>query len=218
MTNVCVNCGAIKWKGESPWMCCPPGEAGHWTLSIYIMERCLSVCVSVCWSVSQKRRVRSRPNLARARRIHSRRKSDCGRLPDFSHDDAISCRSRANISGTTHRISTEFRLPVPNVALTVRTERVVHGVRRWETEEIFVDIRVLKKYAHSRLPVYDRGRTAVFSAPVPRNASNVFEETTFSGTVEMTKVGTGRDFVRYGERIIRVSTACDFQFCSVGLV
>ena len=55
---------------------------------------------------------------------------------------------------------------------------------------------------------------AVFTAPVPRNASNVFEETTFSGTVEMTRVGTSRDFVRYGERIIRVSTACDFQFCS----
>ena len=53
---------------------------------------------------------------------------------------------------------------------------------------------------------------AVFNAPVPRNASNVFEETTFSGTVEMTRVGTSRDFVRYGERIIRVSTACDFQF------
>ena len=54
---------------------------------------------------------------------------------------------------------------------------------------------------------------AVFDAPVPRTASNVFEETTFSGTVEMTRVGTGRDFIRYGERIIRVSTACDFQFC-----
>ena len=27
---------------------------------------------------------------------------------------------------------------------------------------------------------------AVFDAPVPQNASNVFEQTTFSGTVEMT--------------------------------
>ena len=125
-------------------------------------------------------------------------------------------------------------------------------------EDIFADIRVLKKYVHSRLPVYDRRRAAMFDAPVPRNASNVFEETTFSGTVEMTRVstsrdfvrygaavfnapvpqnasnvfeetmfsgtvkmtrvGTSRDFVRYGERIIRVSTACDFQFCSDGSV
>ena len=30
---------------------------------------------------------------------------------------------------------------------------------------------------------------AVFDAPLPRNASNVFEQTTFSGTVEMTRVG-----------------------------
>ena len=76
---------------------------------------CLSVCVSVRTSVSRRRRVRSRPNFARARRIHSGRKSDRGRLPDFSHDDAVSRRSRANISGTAHRVSTEFRLPVPDV-------------------------------------------------------------------------------------------------------
>ena len=36
---------------------------------------------------------------------------------------------------------------------------------------------------------YDRRRAAVFNAPVPRNASNVFEETAFSGTVEMARVG-----------------------------
>ena len=59
---------------------------------------------------------------------------------------------------------------------------------------------------------------AVFDAPVPRNVSNVFEETTFSGTVEMTRVGTSREFGRYGERIIQMSTACDFQFCSDGFV
>ena len=58
----------------------------------------------------------------------------------------------------------------------------------------------------------------MFNAPVPRNASNVFKEATFSGTVEMTRVGTSRDFVRYGEQIIRVSTAYDFQFCSDGFV
>ena len=34
MTNVCVNCGAIKWKGEAPGTCCPPGEAGHCNLYI----------------------------------------------------------------------------------------------------------------------------------------------------------------------------------------
>ena len=38
---------------------------------------------------------------------------------------------------------------------------------------------------------YDRRRAAVFNAPVPRIASNVFEETTFSGTVEMERVGIG---------------------------
>ena len=36
---------------------------------------------------------------------------------------------------------------------------------------------------------YDRRRAAVFDAPVLRNASNVFDETTFNGTVEMTRVG-----------------------------
>ncbi len=41
----------------------------------------------------------------------------------------------------------------------------------------------------------------MFDAPVPRNASNVFEEATFSGTVEMTTVGTRRDFVRYGAAV-----------------
>ena len=56
-------------------------------------------------------------------------------------------------------------------------------------EDIFADMRVLKKYAHSHLPVYDHRRAAVFDAPVPRNASNVFEETTLSGTVEMARVG-----------------------------
>ena len=59
---------------------------------------------------------------------------------------------------------------------------------------------------------------AVSNAPVPRNANNVFEESKFSVTVEMTRVGTSRDFAKYGERIIRVSTACDFQFCSDGFV
>ena len=37
----------------------------------------------------------------------------------------------------------------------------------------------------------------MFDAPVPRNASNVFEDTTFSGTVEMTTVATRREIVRY---------------------
>ena len=41
----------------------------------------------------------------------------------------------------------------------------------------------------------------MFDAPVPRNASNVLEDTTFSGTVEMTRVGTSRDFVRYGAAV-----------------
>ena len=35
MTNVCVNCGTMKWKGEAPGMCCPPGEAGRWSLYRY---------------------------------------------------------------------------------------------------------------------------------------------------------------------------------------
>ena len=59
----------------------------------------------------------------------------------------------------------------------------------------------MKKYAHSRLPVYEGRRAAVFDAPVLRNASDVFEETTFNGTVEMTRVGTSRDFVRYGAAV-----------------
>ena len=71
----------------------------------------------------------------------------------------------------------------------VCAERVVYCGRRWQTEDIFRDIRVLKKYAHSRLPVYDRRRADVCNAPVLRNASNVFEETTFNGTVEMARVG-----------------------------
>ena len=36
MTNVCVNCGAMKWKGEAPGMCCRPGEAGHWSLCLNV--------------------------------------------------------------------------------------------------------------------------------------------------------------------------------------
>ena len=84
---------------------------------------------------------------------------------------------------------------------TVRAERVVYCGRRRETEDIFADIRVLKQYAHSRLPVYDRRRAAEFDAPVLRNASSVFEDTTFNGTVEMTRVGTSRDFVRYGAAV-----------------
>ena len=49
MTNVCVNCGTMKWKGEAPGMCCPPGEAGRWSLYIYKGE--VSVCLSVCLCV-----------------------------------------------------------------------------------------------------------------------------------------------------------------------
>ena len=47
----------------------------------------------------------------------------------------------------------------------------------------------------------------MFDAPVTRNASSVFEETTFSGTVEMTRVGTRRDFVRYDRRRAAVFNA-----------
>ena len=47
----------------------------------------------------------------------------------------------------------------------------------------------------------------MFDAPVPRNASSVFEETTFSGTVEMTRVGTRCDFVRYDRRRAAVFNA-----------
>ena len=41
----------------------------------------------------------------------------------------------------------------------------------------------------------------MFDAPVPQNASNVFEETMFNGTLEMARVGTSRDFVRYGAAV-----------------
>ena len=38
----------MKWKKEAPGMCCPPDEAGHWSLSsIDIKEMCLSACLSV---------------------------------------------------------------------------------------------------------------------------------------------------------------------------
>ena len=97
-----------------------------------------------------------------------------------------------------------FDAPVPRNASNVFEETTFNGtveMTRIGTSRDFV-----------------RYGAVVFDAPVPRNASNVFEGTTFSGTVVMTRVGTSRDFVRYGERIIWVSTACDFQFCSDGFV
>ena len=70
--------GQTAYGPYSNPVCEQTQEDGKLNVSIYIKERCLSVClyvcVSVCWRVSQRRRVRSRPNLARARRIHSRRK------------------------------------------------------------------------------------------------------------------------------------------------
>ena len=85
----------------------------------------------------------------------------------------------------------------------------------------FADIRVLKKYAHSRLPVYNRRRAAVFNAPVSRNASNVFEETTFNGTVEMAKVGIryirGTDYSgKYFTGLARRNYRCQVRYiCSL---
>ena len=92
-----------------------------------------------------------------------------------------------------------FDSPVPRNAISVFEETTFSGTVEMARVGMSRD--------------FVRYGAAVFDAPVPQNASNVFEETTFSGTVEMTRVGTSRDFVRYGERIIRVSTACDFQFC-----
>ena len=97
--------------------------------------------------------------------------------------DRTRFRSRANISGTPHRISTEVRLPVADVGRYAPNMSFIAGDAANMPEDIFADIRVLKKYAHSRLPVYDRRRAAVFDAHFPRNASKVFETTTFSGTV-----------------------------------
>ena len=55
--------------------------------------------------------------------------------------------------------------------------------------KIFLRISGSSKNAHSRLPVYVRRRVATFDTRVPHNAGNVFEVMTFSGTVEMTRVG-----------------------------
>ena len=102
--------------------------------------------------------------------------------------DRTRFRSRANISGTASRISTVFRLPVPDVGRYAPNVSFIAG-DTGKQKIVFADIRVLKKYAHTRLPLYDRRRAAVFDAPVSRNASNVFEETPFNGTVEMVRVG-----------------------------
>ena len=52
MANVCVNCGAMKWKTEAPGMCCPPGPSQAFELVLYIIrERSgtpSSVCPHVC--------------------------------------------------------------------------------------------------------------------------------------------------------------------------
>ena len=66
--------------------------------------------------------------------------------------------------------------------------RATSGKRRF----FFPHIRVLKKSTHSCLPVYARQKAATFDTHFPRNASNVFEVTTFSGTVRMARVGTSR--------------------------
>ena len=62
-----------------------------------------------------------------------------------------------------------------------------------EEKDIFVNIQVFK-----HPPSFARRRAATFDSRVPRNAGNVFKATTFSGTVEMARVGTIRDFVKYG--------------------
>ena len=175
--------------------CCPPGEAGHWSLSIYIKERCLSVCLSVCpyvrASLEDGGSDLGRIWLAHAEFINLESETVIIFLTSPTTTpfpaDRARFRSRANISGTPNRISAEFTLPVLDVGRHAPSVSFIAGdagKRRY-----FANIRVLKKYAHIRLPVYDRRRAAVFDAPVPRNASNVFEGTTFNGTVEMTRVG-----------------------------
>ena len=117
----------MKWKGEAPGMCCPPGEAGHWSLSLYIKERCLCVCLSVCLSVCPYVRASledgesdfDRISLAHAEFIQVESQTAVVFLTSPTTTpfpaDRARFRSRANISGTAHRVSTEYRLPVPNV-------------------------------------------------------------------------------------------------------
>ena len=82
---------------------------------------------------------------------------------------------------------------------TFRTSEGTHRAFRLlratleEGKDIFVNIQVFK-----HPPSFARRRAATFDSRVPRNAGNVFKATTFSGTVEMARVGTIRDFVKYG--------------------
>ena len=108
--------------------------------------------------------------------------SETGRLPDFSNDDAISGRSHSlplareyllNSASYLHRICT-----ARSRRRTVRAERVVYCGRRREREDIFADIRVLKKYAHSRLPVYEGRREK--DAMLSQEAIKVVFSTTYA--------------------------------------
>ena len=161
----------------------------------------MSVCVSVRTSVSQRRESDlGRIWLAHAEFINLESETVIVFLTSPTMTSFPADRARARISPE-RRIVSPPNSRCPFRRRTVRAERVVYCGRRRETEDIFADIRVLKKYTYSRMPVYDRRRAAVFDAPVPRNASSVFEETTFNGTVEMARVGTSRDFVRYGAAV-----------------
>ena len=95
--------------------------------SLYIKERCLCVCLSVCLSVCPYVRASledgesdlGRISLAHAEFIQVESQTAVVFLTSPTTKpfpaDRARFRSRANISGTAHRVSTEFRLPVPDV-------------------------------------------------------------------------------------------------------
>ena len=119
--------------------CCPPGEAGHWSLSLYIKERCLCVCLSVCLSVCPYVRASledgesdlGRISLAHAEFIQVESQAAVVFLTSPTTTpfpaDRARFRSRANISGTAHCVSTEFRLPVPDVGRYAPTVSSIAG-------------------------------------------------------------------------------------------
>ena len=92
-------------------------------ISLYIKERCLCVCLSVCpyvrASLEDGDSDLGRISLAHAEFIEVESQTAVVFLTSPTTTsfpaDRARFRSRANISGSAHRVSTEFRLPVPDV-------------------------------------------------------------------------------------------------------
>ena len=97
--------------------------------------------------------------------------------------------ARANISVTAYRISTEFKLPVPDVGRYARSLSITAG--DVAISKTYLRISGSPKNAYICIPSFARvtlRRPAPFDTPVPRKAINVFEVTTRPSTMPFVHV------------------------------